>query len=82
MKDLSESKQSRSICIFALILFVRVRSLCRYVDTPYGQVKTFQVGPTDGKKLLLVHGISTPAPIWKNVLGNLTKAGYRVLVYE
>lgn len=45
-------------------------------------MKTYLVGPKDGKKLLLVHGISTPAPVWKSIIPQLVQAGYRVLIFD
>ena len=32
----------------------------RDVDTPYGNIRMYEWGPEDGRKVLFVHGISTP----------------------
>lgn len=50
--------------------------------TPYGIIRYYEFGPEDGKKLLLVHGISTPSPAWSLIAPHLVKAGYRVLCYD
>lgn len=52
------------------------------LTTPYGNIRYYEVGPKDGKKILLVHGISTPSPAWKFIVPALTQAGYRVLCYD
>ncbi|CDU24097.1 related to 2-hydroxy-6-oxo-6-phenylhexa-2,4-dienoate hydrolase [Sporisorium scitamineum] len=52
------------------------------LDTPYGTIRYYEFGPEDGKKLLLVHGISTPSPAWSLIAPHLVKAGYRVLCYD
>ena len=31
----------------------------RDVDTPYGNIRVYEWGPVDGRRVLLVHGIST-----------------------
>ena len=33
----------------------------RDVETPFGSLRTYEWGPEDGQKVLLVHGISTPS---------------------
>lgn len=40
------------------------------------------VGPTDGKIIVAVHGLSSPAFVWSTVANGLAKLGYRVLVYD
>src|SRR5271156_2676462 len=32
----------------------------RDVNTPYGSIRVYEWGPEDGRKVLLVHGVSTP----------------------
>ena len=32
----------------------------RDVDSPYGTIRVYEWGPEDGRKVLLIHGISTP----------------------
>ncbi|PWZ02540.1 alpha/beta-hydrolase [Testicularia cyperi] len=52
------------------------------LETPYGRIRYYEFGPEEGKKLLLVHGISTPAPVWSLISNQLVKAGYRLLVFD
>lgn len=59
-----------------------VLSLYSYVSTPYGQVKVYESGPEDGEKLILVHGITTPSTMWKDIVPKLKAAGFRVMVYD
>lgn len=33
----------------------------RDVDSPYGSMRVYEWGPEDGRKVLLIHGISTPS---------------------
>ncbi|KAK7445075.1 hypothetical protein VKT23_014937 [Stygiomarasmius scandens] len=40
------------------------------------------LGPEDGKKIVLIHGLSIPALIWKDVAPRLAARGYRVLLYD
>ena len=41
----------------------------------------YEFGPEDGEKVMLVHGITTPTPVWKAIAPQLAEAGYRVLTY-
>lgn len=43
----------------------------RDVDSPYGSLRVYEWGPEDGRKVLMVHGISTPCIS----LGNLVSGG-------
>lgn len=52
------------------------------LNTPYGTIRYYEFGPEDGKKLLFVHGISTPSPAWSLIAPYLTKAGYRILCFD
>lgn len=52
------------------------------LETPYGRIHYYEFGPEDGKKLLLVHGISTPSPAWAYLAPFLVKAGYRILCFD
>ncbi len=54
----------------------------RLVNTPMGRINVYLEGPADGKKLLLVHGISTPSAAWSNMVPLLVQAGYQVLMYD
>ncbi|KAJ3935463.1 MAG: Alpha/Beta hydrolase protein [Lentinula lateritia] len=53
-----------------------------YASFPYGKTRYFLMGPHDGKKIVLIHGLSVPAMIWKDVAPNLVARGYRVLLYD
>ncbi|SNX81805.1 related to 2-hydroxy-6-oxo-6-phenylhexa-2,4-dienoate hydrolase [Melanopsichium pennsylvanicum] len=52
------------------------------LNTPYGTIRYYEFGPEDGKKLLLVHGISMPCPAWSLIAPYLVKAGYRILCFD
>ncbi|KAI0677170.1 alpha/beta-hydrolase [Trametes maxima] len=53
-----------------------------YAKFPYGTVRYWLIGPEDGKRVVLIHGISVPAIIWKDVAPSLAEKGYRVLLYD
>ncbi|KAF8998866.1 Alpha/Beta hydrolase protein [Cyathus striatus] len=53
-----------------------------YVTFPWGRVRYWVMGPESGEKIVLIHGLSIPAIIWKYVAPSLAKKGYRVLVYD
>ncbi|KAI8982755.1 alpha/beta-hydrolase [Trametes punicea] len=53
-----------------------------YVKLPYGSVRYWLIGPEDGKPVALIHGLSVPAIIWKDVAPQLAANGYRVLLYD
>ncbi|KAI0782541.1 alpha/beta-hydrolase [Abortiporus biennis] len=53
-----------------------------YVKFPYGRVRYWLMGPEDGKKTVLIHGLSVPAIIWKDVAPQLAQNGHRVLLYD
>lgn len=40
------------------------------------------MGPANGEKVMLVHGITTPTPVWSTTAPKLVEAGYRVLTYD
>ncbi|PWN46631.1 alpha/beta-hydrolase [Violaceomyces palustris] len=54
----------------------------KFVNTPFGKIRYYEFGPEDGNKLLLVHGISTPAPVWKEMVPGLIAAGHRLLIFD
>jgi pimeloyl-ACP methyl ester carboxylesterase len=54
----------------------------RDVDTPYGSIRVYEYGPEDGRKVLLVHGISTPAIALGSVANNLAEKGCRVMLFD
>ncbi|OQU96099.1 hypothetical protein CLAIMM_02231 [Cladophialophora immunda] len=54
----------------------------RDVDTPYGSIRVYEFGPEDGRKVLLVHGISTPAIALGAVAHALVDNGCRVMLFD
>ncbi|KAF8627946.1 hypothetical protein AX17_006099 [Amanita inopinata Kibby_2008] len=46
------------------------------------QVRYWLLGPERGQKIILIHGLSIPAIIWKDVAPSLASRGYRVLLYD
>ncbi|KAF8160081.1 Alpha/Beta hydrolase protein [Pholiota molesta] len=53
-----------------------------YASFPNGRVRYWLLGPERGKKVVLIHGLSIPAIIWKDVAPTLAARGYRVLLYD
>jgi hypothetical protein len=53
----------------------------RDVETPYGFIRVFEWGPEEGRKVLLVHGISTPAMALGGLAEELVKKGCRVMLF-
>jgi hypothetical protein len=53
----------------------------RDVETPYGSIRVFEWGPEDGRKVLFVHGISTPAMSLGGLAEDLAKKGCRVMLF-
>ncbi len=53
----------------------------RDVGTPYGVMRVYEWGPKDGKKMLFIHGDTTPAPILGPVAHDLVKRGCRVMMF-
>ncbi|KAH9965783.1 alpha/beta-hydrolase [Russula dissimulans] len=53
-----------------------------YVSLPFGDVRYWLLGPEAGKKIVLIHGLSIPSLIWKDVAPTLASRGYRVLLYD
>ena len=54
----------------------------RDVDTPFGSIRVFEFGPEDGRKVLLIHGISTPAIALGGVTHALVDHGCRVMLFD
>ncbi|KAG8690906.1 hypothetical protein FRC11_008205 [Ceratobasidium sp. 423] len=52
------------------------------VELTKGQVKYWLLGPEEGKRVVLIHGISIPSLIWKEVATRLSKTGFRVLLFD
>lgn len=53
-----------------------------YVKLPHGRVRYWLLGPENGKKIVLIHGLSVPAIVWQDVAPELARNGYRVLLYD
>ncbi|GAB7338352.1 hypothetical protein MBLNU457_4655t1 [Dothideomycetes sp. NU457] len=54
----------------------------RDVDTPHGKVRAYEWGPEDGRKVLLVHGISTPCISLARLAENLVQKGCRIILFD
>ena len=53
----------------------------RDVDSPYGSIRVYEFGPEDGRKVLLLHGVSTPCLSLAGVAQILADRGYRVMLF-
>ncbi|KIY67532.1 alpha/beta-hydrolase [Cylindrobasidium torrendii FP15055 ss-10] len=53
-----------------------------YVDFPHGRVRYWTMGPQTGQKIVLIHGLSVPALIWKDIAPTLAARGHHVLLYD
>lgn len=53
-----------------------------YVSFPLGRTRYWLLGPEDGIKVVLIHGLSVPSLIWKEVAPRLAERGFRVLLYD
>lgn len=53
----------------------------RDVDTPFGNIRVYEWGPEDGKKVLLIHGISTPCIALSGLAEELVKKDCRVMMF-
>lgn len=53
----------------------------RDVQTPYGSIRVYEWGPKDGKRVLLIHGMSTPSVALSDLAHKLVKKGYRVMLF-
>ncbi|KAI9715210.1 MAG: hypothetical protein M1828_001036, partial [Chrysothrix sp. TS-e1954] len=53
------------------------------VATPYGNLRNYRLGPVEAdRKVLLLHGISTPSIAFKALANALASRGARVLVFD
>lgn len=53
-----------------------------YANLPLGRVRYWLIGPEDGRRIVLIHGLSIPAIVWKDIAPVLASRGYRVLLYD
>jgi hypothetical protein len=53
----------------------------RDLDTPFGSIRIYEWGPETGRKVLLVHGISTPCLSLGSVAEKLVEQGCRVMLF-
>lgn len=54
----------------------------RDVLSPYGSLRVYEWGPEDGRKVVLVHGISTPCVALGAIAHGLVDAGCRVILFD
>lgn len=54
----------------------------RDVDSPYGSTRVYEFGPENGRKVLLIHGISTPCLALGGVAHALVDKGCRVMLFD
>ncbi|KAF2741288.1 alpha/beta-hydrolase [Polyplosphaeria fusca] len=54
----------------------------RDVTSPCGTIRVYEWGPEDGKKVLLIHGISTPCIALAGVAYRLVDRGCRVMLFD
>jgi hypothetical protein len=53
----------------------------RDVETPYGSTRVYEWGPEGGRKVVLVHGISTPCISLGSIAEKLVHQGCRVILF-
>ncbi|KAK2610982.1 hypothetical protein N8I77_004366 [Diaporthe amygdali] len=54
----------------------------RDVPTPYGSIRCYEFGPVSGRKVLLIHGISTSCMTLTHIAHGLVERGCRVLLFD
>lgn len=54
----------------------------RDVDSPYGSIRVYEWGPEDGRRVLLIHGISTPCIALAGIAQHLAERGCRVMLFD
>ncbi|KAI1466798.1 alpha/beta-hydrolase [Daldinia caldariorum] len=54
----------------------------RDVVTPYGNIRVYEFGPEDGRKVLFLHGISTSCMTLKSIAMPLAEKGCRVMLFD
>lgn len=53
----------------------------RDVATPYGTMRVYEWGPEDGRKVIMIHGDTSPVPILAPIGDALVKRGCRVMMF-
>ncbi|KAF9933917.1 hypothetical protein BGZ67_004059 [Mortierella alpina] len=53
-----------------------------YAELPFGETHYFLFGPDNGKKVVYIHGLSTPASVYSKVARHMAESGHRVLLYD
>ncbi len=54
----------------------------RDIPSPYGSIRAYEFGPEDGRKVLMIHGISTPCLALGAVAHGLVDKGCRVMLFD
>ena len=54
----------------------------RDVQSPAGSIRVYEFGPGDGRKVLLIHGVSTPCLALGAVAHGLADNGCRVMLFD
>lgn len=54
----------------------------RDVETPYGNTRVYEWGPEGGRKVLFVHGISTPCVAFARLAELLVSKGHRMMLFD
>ncbi|KAK5943458.1 hypothetical protein PMZ80_004465 [Knufia obscura] len=54
----------------------------RDINSPYGTLRAYEFGPEDGRRVLLIHGISTPCLALGGLAHALVERGCRVLLFD
>ncbi|GAO47056.1 alpha/beta-hydrolase [Saitoella complicata NRRL Y-17804] len=53
----------------------------RYVETPYGTIRTYEFGNAEGPRILLIHGITSPSPCFHALAMELAPT-HRILTLD
>ncbi|OLL26620.1 Serine hydrolase-like protein [Neolecta irregularis DAH-3] len=53
-----------------------------FIKSPYGYIRAYRFGPLDGKKVLFLHGISTPCPVFRDLANTSVESGFQVLLFD
>ena len=54
----------------------------RDVDSPYGNIRVYEWGPSSGRKVLFIHGITTPCIAFASLAQQLVEQGCRVMLFD